>query len=91
LEHTQRFESNGCDKLSIDRNRRPWACRDHAISSIFVGVVPLMGVHVIATVARSTVVVVFMARRRLVRDETVKSGVEKIEEIKDAGGFRDHR
>lgn len=50
-----------------------------------------MWVDVIATLALSTVGLVDLPPRWLVRDDSVKSGVEKIKEIKDAGGFRDHR
>jgi hypothetical protein len=47
-----------------------------------VSTVSLLCVAVIGTVALSTIGVVCMAPRWQVRDKTLKSGVEKIEEIK---------
>jgi hypothetical protein len=47
--------------------------------------------RVIVTLSPRAVEAIVMSSSWLVRDEMVKSGVEKINEIKDAGGFRDHR
>ena len=82
--------SDGCDRFVSDRTRRQGG-QDHLIASFSMAVVSLKCVDDIVTVALSTIGVVRMAPRWLVQDETVKSGVEKIEEIKDVHGFRDLR